>query len=54
VEDVLIVRRSGLLRVGDVMSLLAASAPRRGDAFGACQEGVGRLKEMKTLEKIET
>jgi len=34
-EDVLIIRRLGALKVGDVMSLVAASAPHREDAFNA-------------------
>jgi len=53
VEDVLIIRRIGLLRVSDVMSLVAASAPHREDAFDACRYGVENLKKMQTIHKKE-
>jgi len=52
-EDLLIIRRLGALKVGDVMSLVAASAPHREDAFDACRHGVESLKKMKTIKKIE-
>jgi molybdopterin synthase catalytic subunit len=52
-EDVLIIRRLGALRVGDVMSLVATSAPHREDAFDACRYGVESLKKMKTITKTE-
>jgi molybdopterin synthase catalytic subunit len=52
-EDLLIIRRLGILKVGDVISLVAASAPHREDAFDACHHGVERLKKMKTIVKIE-
>jgi molybdopterin synthase catalytic subunit len=53
VEDVLIIRRLGLLEVGDIISLVAASAPHKEDAFDACQYGVKVLKKMKTIRKKE-
>ena len=52
-EDVLIIRRLGALKVGEVMSLVAASAPHREDAFDACRYGVESLKKMKTIKKTE-
>ncbi len=52
-EDVLIIRRLGVLEVGDVIALVAASAPHREDAFDACRHGVESLKKMKTIKKIE-
>jgi molybdopterin synthase catalytic subunit len=52
-EDVLIIRRLGALKVGEVMSLVAASAPHREDAFDACRHGVESLKKMKTIKKAE-
>lgn len=52
-EDVLLVRRSGRLRVGDIISLVAASSPNSSDAFGACQDGIARLKKMTTIKKEE-
>lgn len=53
IEDVLIIRRLGVLKVGEVMSLVAASAPHREDAFDACRYGVESLKKMKTISKTE-
>lgn len=52
-EDVLIIRRLGILHVGEVMSLVAASAPHREDAFDACRYGVESLKKMQTISKAE-
>jgi len=52
-EDVLIIRRIGILHVGDIMSLIAASAPHREDAFDACRYGVESLKQMRTIKKTE-
>ncbi len=52
-EDVLIIRRLGALKVGEVMSLVAASAPHREDAFDACRYGVESLRKMKTIKKTE-
>ncbi len=53
IEDSLIIRRLGLLRVHEVMSVVAVSAPHRGDAFDACRFGVESLKRMKTIIKEE-
>lgn len=52
-EDVLLVRRTGCLRVGDIISLVAASSPNSMDAFEACQHGISRLKKMTTIKKQE-
>lgn len=52
-EDVLIIRRLGILRVGDIISLVAASSSHRHDAFEACMHGVECLKKMKTIRKTE-
>jgi len=52
-EDALIIRRLGLLKVSEVISLVAASAPHREDAFDACRYGVESLKKMKTIKKTE-
>ena len=51
-EDLLIIRRLGALKVGEVMSLVA-SAPHREDAFDACRHGVESLKKMKTIKITE-
>jgi molybdopterin synthase catalytic subunit len=53
VEDILIIRRLGRLKVGDIISLIAASAPNRKDAFEACMEGIVMIKGMKTIRKEE-
>jgi molybdopterin synthase catalytic subunit len=52
-EDVLLMRRTGCLRVGDIISLVAASSPNSEDAFAACKHGIGRLKKMTTIRKTE-
>jgi len=52
-EDVLLIRRTGCLAVGDIISLVAASAPGSEEAFEACKAGISRLKKMKTITKTE-
>jgi molybdopterin synthase catalytic subunit len=52
-EDVILVRRTGRLNLGDVISLVAASAASSEDAFNACRQGLARLKAMKTIMKEE-
>ncbi|KAB0667627.1 molybdenum cofactor biosynthesis protein MoaE [Oryzomonas japonica] len=52
-EDILLIRRTGRLRVGDIISLAAVSSPNSGDAFEACKQAIGRLKKMKTIVKAE-
>jgi len=52
-EDVLLVRRIGSLRVGDIISLIAVSSPNSADAFASCQYGIGRLRKMSTIRKNE-
>lgn len=52
-EDILLVRRTGCLTVGDIISLVAASSPNSTDAFEACQHGISRLKKMATIKKRE-
>jgi molybdopterin synthase catalytic subunit len=52
-EDVLLVRRTGCLRVGEIISLVAASSPNSEDAFAACKHGIARLKKMATIRKTE-
>ena len=52
-DDILLVRRVGTLKVGDIISLVAVSSPRSKDAFEACQYGVERLKKMTSLKKRE-
>ncbi len=51
--DVLLIRRLGSLRVGEVISLVAVAAAGRDDAFGACNDAITGFKKMKTLDKQE-
>jgi molybdopterin synthase catalytic subunit len=53
VEDVLLIRRTGCLGIGDIISLVAASSPNSEDAFEACKQGISRLKKMSTIKKNE-
>jgi molybdopterin synthase catalytic subunit len=52
-EDVLLIRRTGCLVVGEIISLVAASSPNSEEAFEACKYGIGRLKKMATIKKQE-
>jgi molybdopterin synthase catalytic subunit len=52
-QDILLIRRTGRLVVGDIISLIAASSPASDDAFEACKQGIARLKKMKTIVKHE-
>ena len=52
-EDVLLIRRTGRLAVGEIISLVAASSPGSDDAFEACRAGIGMLKKMTTIRKTE-
>jgi molybdopterin synthase catalytic subunit len=52
-EDVLLIRRTGCLAVGEIISLVAASSPNSEDAFEACKHGISRLKKMSTIFKSE-
>ena len=52
-EDVLLIRRTGRLSVGEIISLVAASSPNSEDAFEACKHGISRLKKMSTMHKAE-
>jgi len=53
VDDVLLIRRTGRLGLGDIISLVAASSPNSEDAFEACKLGISLLKKMKTIVKNE-
>jgi molybdopterin synthase catalytic subunit len=52
-EDVLLVRRVGTLKVGDIISLIAVSSPNSDSAFASCQYGISRMKKMGTIKKNE-
>jgi molybdopterin synthase catalytic subunit len=53
IDDVLLVRRIGMLKIGDVISLVATSSPASNDAFEACRFGLERLKKMISIRKTE-
>ena len=53
VEHVSLCRRTGRLALGDVISVVGVSAARSKDAFGASQDAVARLKQMKCILKEE-
>jgi molybdopterin synthase catalytic subunit len=53
IEDVLLVRRIGILDIGDIISLIAVSSPVSNDAFEACRYGLEKLKKMSSLKKTE-
>lgn len=53
VDDILLVRRIGMMKVGDMISLVAVSAAASSDAFEACRYGLDRLKKMSSLRKTE-
>ena len=52
-EDVLLVRRTGTLQVGDIISLIAASSPNSEDAFASCRHGISLMKKMAAIRKNE-
>jgi molybdopterin synthase catalytic subunit len=45
--------RIGLLRVGDVAVVVAASAPHREEAFAACRAGIDEIKRAVPIWKKE-
>jgi len=51
--DTVLIRRTGRLGLGEIISLAAASSPNSRDAFEACQQGIQRLRTMKTIVKNE-
>lgn len=53
IVDILLIRRLGELRVGDVILVAAVSSPSKDEAFGACQEAVEALKKKRGLRKEE-
>lgn len=53
VDDVLLARRTGLLHIGDLISLAAVSSPASNDSFEACRYGLTRLTKMSCIKKTE-
>ena len=52
-DDTLLIRRTGRLGVGEIISLVAATSPNSEDAFEACKLGISHMKKMKTIVKNE-
>lgn len=52
-EDVILVRRVGCLKAGEIISLVAVSSPNSADTFAACQHGISYLRKMTTIKKTE-
>ena len=53
IDDIVLVRRIGMLKIGDVISLVAVSAAASEDAFEACRYGLSRIRKMVSLKKTE-
>lgn len=53
IDDILLVRRLGLLRVGDLISLVAVCAGASNNAFEACRYGLERIRKMACIKKTE-
>jgi molybdopterin synthase catalytic subunit len=53
IEDLLLVRRTGRVGVGEIISLVAVSSPSSEDAFAACKSGLEQLKKMRCIVKDE-
>ena len=52
--DVLLLRRQGMVAVGEIISLVAVSSSSSEEAFAACRHGLARMKRMPTIIKTET
>jgi molybdopterin synthase catalytic subunit len=52
-EDVILIRRTGRVGLGEIVSLVAATAPSSEEAFEACKQCLNRLKLMTTLVQEE-
>ena len=53
IEDIALFRRAGRLSFGEVILLVAVSAPRHKAAFQACQYAVEKMKNMSSVIKRE-
>jgi len=52
-EDVVLIRRTGRIGLGEIISLVAASSVSSENSFGACKTAISRLKKMKSITKHE-
>jgi molybdopterin synthase catalytic subunit len=53
IQDLALCRRTGRLKLGELILAAAVSAAHRREAFEACQYAVERLKAMKSIAKRE-
>ncbi len=53
VTDFLLVRRQGMVAIGEIISLVAVSSPGSEEAFAACHFALDRMKKMRTVIKTE-
>jgi molybdopterin synthase catalytic subunit len=53
VDEVALVHRIGLLRVGEIAVVTAVSAPHRKEAFEACRYAIDRVKSIVPIWKRE-
>lgn len=53
IEDMLLIRRTGRVGVGEIISLVAVSSSSSEDAFAACRYGLGSIKNMQSILKNE-
>ncbi len=51
--DALLLRRQGMVAVGEIISLVAVSSPGSEAAFAACQLALDRMKKMRSVIKKE-
>lgn len=53
VTDILLMRRTGRLGLGEVISLVAVSSPNSEDAFESCRRGLSCIRKIKNIIKNE-
>jgi molybdopterin synthase catalytic subunit len=53
ITDTLLIRREGKVSVGEIISLVAVSAPGSNDAFESCRDVLARMKKMSSIRKNE-
>ncbi|MCP4678632.1 MAG: molybdenum cofactor biosynthesis protein MoaE [Deltaproteobacteria bacterium] len=53
ITNLVLARRTGNLRVGDTISVVAATASGHEQAFGVCRQAIKGFKSMKSLAKEE-
>ncbi len=51
--DILLMRRTGRLGLGEVISLVAVSSPNSEDTFESCKKGLVSIRKIKNIIKNE-